>query len=566
MVVKRRTGFLLAGTVLGASFLVAGTALADDADLQRQINTMQQQLQAMQDQLAQAKQQSHAVEQAVRNFPSETYNQAPPGVYSPGGPPPTMFSKALPTFADTIHTTMAGSFVALEGAWREHNEVADGASSPPFGNPGIPLQNSVLWNEREFRMSAQQSRIAFKAYGDITPRQHLQAYYEMDFLNAATDANNRESNSFTTRVRQVWASYDNDDYHFHFLGGQAWSLLTQSRVGIIPQYENIPLTIDAQYVVGFDWARNPQLRFVGDWDKIVWFGVSLEQPAAVFPGSSTGVTSSTLPAPPAPTVLNINNSCTGPSHLNSTTSCSNDIFPDVIEKVAFDPGWGHYEAVALQRWFTDDVGFTTLPNSWSQQVTMGWGGGGSFLAPVIPGYLDLQGSVLYGDGMGRYTSSQLPDVTIGPTGSLITVKELSFMLGAVAHPWTDIDVYAYAGEDRSYANAWTLGATQGGWGNQFFVNNGCATQSMATTTAGTFNTAPAGLVCTFDVKMAQELTVGFWNTVYRGELGRVVWGLEYEYVRLTAFPGAITAAGLPNAGLKPDNNIAMFSFRYYPFN
>jgi len=53
---------------------------------------------------------------------------------------------------------------------------------------------------------------------------------------------------------------------------------------------------------------------------------------------------------------------------------------------------------------------------------------------------------------------------------------------------------------------------------------------------------------------------------YKGNMGRVRAGLQYEFVKLTAFPGLPTGAGTPNQGLAPNNNIAFFSFRYYPFN
>ena len=58
MVVKRRAG-LLAGTVDGASFLIAAPAFAQDAQtqkLQNQINALQQQLQSLQGQVTQTKQ------------------------------------------------------------------------------------------------------------------------------------------------------------------------------------------------------------------------------------------------------------------------------------------------------------------------------------------------------------------------------------------------------------------------------------------------------------------------------------------------------------------------------
>jgi hypothetical protein len=563
-----RRGFrvFLAATALGAVPVLAAPAHADEEQLQRQINAMKQQLEAMQRELANSKKQ--APRQAAgtpAGQPVLARNGNEIIIPPPPPPPGTLIpTKAWPAWMDGIHVSMAGSFLELDGVARQHSEVANGASDPPFGSPGIPLQNSALYNEREYRLSAQQSRIALKVTGDIDPNQHLKAYYEMDFLGASTDANNRESNSFTPRIRQAYGEYDNDTYGFHVAAGQAWSLMTQNKTGMLPGSENIPTTIDAQYVVGFDWLRNPQLRFVEDWNKVASFGLSIEQPAAVFPGAPSAATVS----PPAPISTSINNSCTGSSHLNSTTSCSIDIAPDFIEKIALDPGWGHYELLGLQRFFSDEVANTTVPNSWSQKVTFGWGVGGSVLLPVLPKLLDLQGSVLYGDGIGRYTSSQLPDAVVGPTGALTPITALSFLVGAVAHPFAGNDIYTYYGEDRTNANAWTVGATQGGWGNANFVNNGCAGQNLAAASAslGTFNTPIAGTTCTFDVQKTQEFTIGFWQDIYKGDIGRVRAGAQYEYVRLTAFPGLATGAGTPNQGLTVDNNIAFFSLRYYPFN
>jgi hypothetical protein len=571
MSLNRRFRLLLvAGTALGVSPLLAAPAHADEEQLQRQINAMKRQLDAMQRELAQSRKQSAQRQAAGTPAPQAVVARNGNEIIIPAAPPPAgavpagtvMPTKAWPAWMDGIHVSMAGSFVALEGAFRQHNEVSDGASDPPFGSPGIPLQNSALYNEREFRASVQQSRIALKVTGDIDPNQHLKAYYEMDFLGASTDANNRESNSFTPRIRQLYGEYDNDLYHFHVAAGQAWSLLTQNKVGMLPSSENVPMTIDAQYVVGFDWLRNPQVRFVQEWNNIASFGLSIEQPAIVFPGSPSAATVS----PPAPIVTSINNTCTGPSHLNATTTCSNDIAPDIIEKVALDPGFGHYELLGLQRWFSDEIANAAVPNSWSQQVTFGWGAGGSALLPVIPKLLDLQGSVLYGQGIGRYTASQLPDAVIGPNGALTPVTALSFMVGAVAHPFAGNDVYAYYGQDQTYANAWNVAGTPGGWGNPNFVNNGCVNQNLTGGTLGTFNTPIAGFTCTFDVQKAQEFTIGVWQDVYQGDIGRVRAGVQYEYVRLTAFPGVPTGAGTPNQGLTVDNNIAFFSLRYYPFN
>ncbi len=564
--IRRRLSCFLFSSALAASCLAIAPARADEEQLQRQITAMKAQLDAMQRELAQTKKQAMRPQAAPAQQSAANAQRA--GTVSPailnasanGGM--AMPTKAMPAWFDSVHLSMAGSFIAMEGAWREHSEVSNGASDPPFGSPGIPLQNSALWNEHEARFSAQQSRIALKATGDIDPNQHLKGYYEMDFLGASTDANNRESNSFTPRIRQAFAQYDNDTYHLHIAAGQTWSLLTQDRVGMLPNDENVPLTIDAQYVVGFDWLRNPQIRVVEDLNKVAWFGFSIEQPGAVFPGSPSAATVS----PPAPIVTSINNTCTGSSHLNGTTSCSNDVAPDIIEKFALDPGFGHYEVLGLQRWFSDEVANTATPNSWSQKVTFGWGVGGNVLLPVIAKVVDLQGSVLYGQGIGRYTSSQLPDAVVGANGSLTPVTELSFLVGAIAHPFAGNDIYAYYGEDQSYANSWTVGATQGGWGNPNFVNSGCLNQSFTGASAGAFNTPIVAGTCTFDVQKTQEFTIGLWQDAYKGNLGRIRVGAQYEYVRLTAFQGAPTGAGTPNQGLNPNNNIAMFSLRYYPFN
>jgi hypothetical protein len=205
---KLGIGGLLFGAVLGASQVAVVPAHADEEQLQRQIDAMKRQLEAMQRELAQSKKQRTASPASGQagTAPSQVVTARngneiviPPPAPPPGAPIPT---KTLPSWFDGIHVSMAGSFIAMEGAWRQHSEVSNGASDPPFANPGIPLHNSALWSQREFRASAQQSRIALKVNGDIDPNQHLKGYYEMDFLGASTDANNRESNSFTPRIRQ----------------------------------------------------------------------------------------------------------------------------------------------------------------------------------------------------------------------------------------------------------------------------------------------------------------------------------------------------------------------------
>jgi hypothetical protein len=150
----------------------------------------------------------------------------------------------------------------------------------------IPYPFSPLYNEHEFHGTARQSRISLLVEGNIDPYQKLTGHYESEFLGTGTTSNYNQTNSWAARLRHAYFTYDNIGWRFHFLGGQTWSLLTQNQVGITPRKENIPLTIDANYVVGFNFTRQWQLRFVGDVAPGIALGVSVENPATIF-GAST---------------------------------------------------------------------------------------------------------------------------------------------------------------------------------------------------------------------------------------------------------------------------------------
>src|SRR5262249_28267662 len=151
-----------------------------------------------------------------------------------------------------------GGFLAAESVWRQRNEVADIGSS--FN--GNPYPFSPLYDEHEFHGSARQSRLSLLIEGELDPVEKLSGYFEVDFLGVGGTSNYNESNSWAPRLRHAYGTYDNSAWGSHFLAGQSWSLLTQTTTGITPRKENIPLTIDASYVVGFNYTRNWQLRYV----------------------------------------------------------------------------------------------------------------------------------------------------------------------------------------------------------------------------------------------------------------------------------------------------------------
>src|SRR5215467_3764197 len=178
-------------------------------------------------------------------------------------------------------------------------------------------------------------------------------------MGVGNTSNYNQSNSWAARLRHAYFTYDNSGWGFHILAGQTWSLLTQNQVGITPRKENIPLTIDANYVVGFNYLRQWQIRAVGDVFPGISLGVSVENPAAI-----VGASTATAPLGTGGAfasggivngaVVNFVNTGGGGDFLQNVNVTA-DQAPDIIEKVAFDPGWGHYEIYGLQRFFSDNT-------------------------------------------------------------------------------------------------------------------------------------------------------------------------------------------------------------------
>ncbi len=424
-----------------------------------------------------------------------------------------------------------GGYIEAAGIYRTRNQVSDVGSD---FNQGILFNSDPKAHENETRFSARQSRLSLLATGDVSPATHLAAYYEMDFLSAGTTSNSRESNSYTPRSRHLYATLDKDDWGFHLLAGQNWSLMTTNIVGIIPRQEQIPLTIDAQYVEGFNWLRVPQFRVVEDFGRVVWLGVSAESPQMV-----------TSPIA-APGNVNFTNTGNGAGLLNSTTTYSNDYIPDFIGKVALDPGWGHYEFKSLLRTFTARA-------AGANRTATGYGFGGAAAMPIVPKYVELQLSGLYGYGIGRYGSGQLPDAAFKSDNiHLVAIPEAQGLVGVIGHPWSGNDLYVYGGwehADRAGSSAIFVDSSgkfagAPGYGSPNLNVSGCDIE---------------GGTCQAETNDLKEITIGLWQDVYKGSFGRFVLGAQGEYFWRDAFSGV---GGTPRTNI----GIIMTSVRYYPFS
>jgi hypothetical protein len=431
-----------------------------------------------------------------------------------------------------------GGFFELANQYRSRALGSDMFS--PFGS--IPFDNSRPGHESEDRFSARQTRLSLLVEGTVNPDVQVGAFGEIDFLGAAQTANFTESNSFTPRLRNLYATIDWNQSGWHLLAGQSWSLATLNSDGITPRNEQPPPQIDAQFVPGFVWTRQPQIRVTKDFDKTWWLALSLESPQTLYSGAvppgvtdaianSTGLFGgSTGASPPA-------SAGGGTATAVAATSTLNHL-PDMVAKVAYEGHLQdrtlHLEVFGLGRGFTDRIGVRS-------DTVYGGGVGAGLILTVAPGMLDFEASGLTGTGIGRYGTSQLPDATFAPDGRIALIPETDLLAGFTLHANKALDVYLFGGEEHESRKAYT--ATYG-YGSPLLDLFGCYVQ---------------GGNCTAATKLVQQATIGFWNKFYQGSFGRMQVGMQYSYTERYAFSGL---GGL--APMAPEN-IVFTSIRYYPF-
>lgn len=427
-------------------------------------------------------------------------------------------------------TLTPGGFLDLTGIYRSHNQNADTVST--FG--AIPFSGTANAHLSEFRASARSTRLSLLAEGKINDWK-ASGYAEIDFEGAAPTANELESNSFNPRARQLWAQLQFNN-GLSIAGGQTWSLLTTSRKGLDLRQEFIPATIDLQYVVGYNWARQAGIRVTKKFGDKTWAAFSVENPE-----TSLNVTN-----PPA-NVFGFNTSpnATTPasaftlSNTPGANGISTDVAPDLIAKVVFEPGWGHYEVKALGRFFRDRF-------NGNNNYTGGGGGGIAAILPVTK-KLDVIGEALAGTGIGRYASGLGPDVTLRPDATIVPIRTLHTMAGVEFHPAPRWDWYVYGGDEyysrTSYINAAGAGV---GYGSPLNNNSGCELETPA-----------ANQPCQAQTRTLWQLQPGFWYRFYKGDAGTVAMGMSYSYTNRD------TWRGLNDQQPKGIENIVMTSFRYY---
>ncbi|HZC65417.1 MAG TPA: hypothetical protein VE545_02510 [Candidatus Dormibacteraeota bacterium] len=385
-------------------------------------------------------------------------------------------------------TLTPGGFLAAESSSR--NRATGSDVNTAF--TGIPYNGNALAHVSENNFSGRQSRISLLAQGKIGSAT-AGGYYEADFLSAGTTSNNRQSNSYTLRQRQLFAQVAFDS-GWIITGGQQWSLATETKKGLFNRQENLPQTIDAQYNVGFTWARQYGFRLVKDFGGKFALGLSIEGPQATIGGRgfSSVTTINNGAAPSVIQTTGATSATTGNFFLNApgagggllnafdSTGYSVNKAPDFVFKAAADPGFGHFEVFGIVSVFRNRIypcgvvgtnagdtvatpivtpttlgcaaqaTFTPSAAGAFNDTRTGGGIGASGFVSVLHKKVDLGLKVVGGDGIGRYGSAQLADATARPDGSLALIRTGHGLARAEFHPTKKLDLYLYYGGEYAW--------------------------------------------------------------------------------------------------------------------
>ena len=462
-----------------------------------------------------------------------------------------------------------GGYAAAEFVRRSRAIGAD--VQTPFNNLTMPgaSQSTVS----EFFGSGRQSKITTYVDGRMK-NVDLSSYVSADFLSAGVTSNSNSTNGYTLRLRQAWGQAKLAS-GWSFVGGQVWSLATENGTGISPDddlgrtNDARPKTIDSSYNVGFVYARQYGIRVAKTFGDKIAFAVALENAQGTLTTHGNG--DNFLLGQPGAS-----------NSYNSTATYTFNPSPDLIAKVAFDPGFGHYEVFGLYDRFTDRVfpcgevaSTTTLcggsktagPNALgSFNASKNGGGVGAsarwafFDKHIVFGVKGLGGS-----GIGRYAAGGLSDLAINGNGTLHLLKNLEGLSTLELHT-KKLDIYTYAGVEYagravSFDPLQATGKTGGevGYGARLFNNSGCYSELPPAVNTGFTPTSVTN--CTADTRALIEGTIGFWYRFYTGPRGRFQFGTQYSYVTRQTWSG-IAPVTAPSGAPEGLDNMVFTSFRY----
>jgi len=503
------------------TLLATATGLAQGSNqdaaigqLQKQLDEVRSQMITIQSRITELQASRGTAANNSATDPVLPENETPPAQAIRSAPETTQSSVEPTSFQFKGLRLIPGGFLESTLLFRTRNENADISNS--FS--AIPLNGSSNAMLSEFRGSVRNSQLSLLIQG--TTSTSLKGYVEADFLGAAPTANYVQSSSWTPRLRQLFVQFDRPS-GWTFTAGQMWSLLTTNEKGISTFDVLRPVDEDGQYVVGFTWTREKAVRLTRNFNNKVWTAFAIEDPETTY--------SAAYVLPNLEGLNTSQNAGTGvnllPYLANYSSGQSTTLAPDFLAKIAFEPGWGHFEVKALGRLFRDRMASTaTTPGQ--TNTSGGYGVGFGALMPFAGKKLEMSLEGLLGQGIGRYGSSGLPDATLNPTtGELRPLREARIMGGFVYHRGSRLDLYAYGGDEYTgrYAFVSPTGMAAG-YGSPLVSYSGC-TNEVALNTCDGAN------------RNIYEATVGYWYRIHQGEHGLIEHGNQVVFIHRNLWSG-----------------------------
>jgi len=488
-------------------------------------------------------------------------------------------------------TITPGGFLAGESVYRTR---ATGGDATAFNSIFMPGSGANAISE--FFGSGRQSQITMLAVGKIADVK-LSGYYEADFLAAGTSSNNNQTNSYVLRQRQAWAEAGLSN-GWTFTGGQMWTLLTENRKGIDNLSTARPMTIDPNYNVGFSFARQWGFRVAKNFNNHLWLAAALENPQTTFTATNANNNFALGSDGVGAGLYNPGITACTTNTTTFATTCTNaanysfNAMPDINVKAAIEPGFGHYEVFGVFSRFRDRVYPCAVGTQDPTLCDTGAGGaivnsvvgaynyskngggvGGNARFSVMNKHVDFGLHALYGNGLGRYAASGLPDATVDPYGRLVPLRTYQGLATLEFH-YPKLDVYFYGGEDYvghhyqvdTLGTGKTVGYGSDGVvpGSAAYADGGCYTETLPSASSPSgYNFGGVGS-CSGQTQSVMEGTFGFWIKPYNGPKGRFQFGPQYSYVSRNAYAGVNTST-TPVSSVTPHgiDNIIYTSFRYY---
>jgi hypothetical protein len=239
--------------------------------------------------------------------------------------------------------------------------------------------------------------------------------------------------------------------------------------------------------------------------------------------------------------------------------------PDLIAKIAIDPGWGHYEILGIAGFahetvypgvtqnsvkyggITDIQGFagaapgtavvakSSTAGYYVNSIVLG-GFGASLRVPIIKDKLTFGAKGLYGPGMGRYGDSTLSDVTNDASGNLAPIHNGSGLFTLEANPTPRLTLYLnYGGDYAGRADFATKALT---------LSDPTATFCETGVTA-----ANASTFCSAKPTAAMFATGGSWGSHFTAAPAIAAVGYGSRYASVSPTCSAVGNPGLASGSV-----------------